>query len=313
MPAIAAKGNAAAVMVVKRAPKGIHVPIALHNPHDNEMEDFARANLRTYMSDPDSFGWVEQGAFKDQVLALCGAGPSLAKDRIYPADQVWGCNSAIKWLHEHGKAPDAAIAIDQTEGMLKDWADPPDVTYYVATTVNPKLIAHLREHDRRIVFFHNLVGFDGEVDFYNSHPWPPSFLVGTGATVVTRTIGLAAWLGFRRVDIYGADCCMDGDVAHAGGETIAEAYGAPMVMECEMFGKKWLARPDMLMSAVDLAKVVRDHPGKVRLMGDTLPVALMGMDDAFLDSVICRTDSEGKPPGFDTLEDFHEHLAERNS
>jgi hypothetical protein len=309
-----ARGSAAVQMEVNRGRRGVSRPIHLLNPEDGNMEKFARANQATYVSDPERFGWVEPGAFDGQVLALCGAGPSLATDPIYSHDQMWGCNSAVTWLHENGHNPTAAIGIDQTEGMLDDWADPPDVPYYVATTVNPKLIAHLLAHDRRIVFFHNLVGWPGEIEFYNSEPWPASYMVGTGANVLSRTIGLAAWMGFRRIDIYGADCAFgpNGE-AHANGESWQEAYTSQtQVMDGEIGGKRFQTRPDMLMAAVDLARASTTHPGKVRLMGDTLPVSLLGMEDAFLDRVMCRL-VDGKPAAFETTEAFHDHLMELNN
>ena len=44
----------------------------------------------------------------------------------------------------------------------------------------------------------------------------------------------------------------------------------------------------MLLAAVELVRRVRDSDGRIRLIGDTLPNALLDKDDAFLDQV-CRT------------------------
>jgi hypothetical protein len=173
---------------------------------------------------------------------------------------------------------------------LREWSDPPDVTYYIASSCDPALVAHLRAHNRRVVFFHNAVGIaesgDDEVAFYKKE-WPtPMCMVGNGFTVVSRSLGLLRWLGFERVDVYGADCALGDDAAaHANGENALQAYGNPLLMQHTIGGRRWVTRPDMLMDAVHLARVARSAGGSVRLLGDTLPVALMGKDEAYLDRV----------------------------
>jgi hypothetical protein len=59
-------------------------------------------------------------------------------------------------------------------------------------------------------------------------------------------------------------------------------------MSGEINGRTWRTRPDMLMDAVHLVRRVRQANGRIRLMGDTLPVALLGKDDATLDLVAER-------------------------
>ncbi len=288
MPGIASRAHASAELVVKRAPKP-SAHITLHNPTSGaEMAEFCRQNLEWYKTEPEGVGMVEAGCFHGKVLSLCGAGPSLTDAELYPSDELWGCNSAAGVLRERGIT--AAIGIDQTDGMMRDWANPVPVPHYIATTCDPALVKHIHAAGVPIRFFHNLVGWgDGEVDYYNE-AWPPAYMVATGATVVGRSIGMAAWMGFRRIDIYGADCSFGVDgIAHANGDTLEEAYGGmTVILEGEIGGRKWRARPDMLMSAVDLVRKCRESEGRVRLMGDTLPVALLGFDDDYLDEVIRR-------------------------
>lgn len=293
MPGILSNTVTAVQMVVNRAPKneprGIHQPIAMQCPvTGQQMRDYAYANLAA-LRGPEEL--VAPDVFHGQVLALCAAGPSL-RDALYPADQVWGCNSAAGVLRSRGLT--AAVGIDQTTGLLKDWKDPAPVTHYVASTVDPMVVAHLRARGVSVKFFHNLVGWDetnehaDELRHYNED-WPPAFMVANGGTVVSRVLGLAAWMGFRRIDVYGADCSFGADdMAHANGESVVEAYGAPVIMQGEVGGRTWRARPDMLMCAVDLARRASESNGRIRLMGDTLPVALLGYDEAYLDSVMRR-------------------------
>jgi hypothetical protein len=230
-----------------------------------------------------------------RTLALCGAGPSLRDDVIRGVDDVWACNSALPYLIANGATVTAAIGIDQTPGLLREWSDPPDVTYYVASSVDPDLVSHLRSHDRRVVFFHNHVGFAADEFDHYAATWPPTLMVGEGFSVVSRALGLATWLGYERVDIYGADCCFGpDDVTHANGDTAITAYGKPVVMQSYLGGRKWRTRADMLMDAVHLVRRVRKSDGHVRLMGDTFPVFLLGKDDTTLD-LVCKRYQPGDP------------------
>lgn len=269
------KLNATAEIVVNRAPR---LMVELKNPVEAELPEFSRENAKRGLP-----------MCVSKTLALCGAGPSLRDLKFEPHDELWACNSALPYLVSQGVKVDVGVCIDQTPGALKEWADPPPVKYYVASTVDPKLVDHLLAHGREVHFFHNGVGFENEWEHY-CNDWPPGFMCGEGATVVSRVIGLASWMGFHNVDIYGADCAFGpDDIVHANGDGPKEAYGAPVLMEGEIDGRKWRTRPDMLQGAVDLVRRSRNRAmGRVRLMGDTLPVALQDKPDEFLDLVSKR-------------------------
>lgn len=277
------------------------VSIELLNPITDKLPGFIVANAK---GNPDM---VAPDTNPAQTLALCGAGPSLRDPRFDKTDQLWACNSALPYLIGEGIHVDVGVGIDQTPGMLREWLEPPDVVYFVASSCDPALIAHLKDHDREVRMFHNNVGvgppqgdgIDIEWEWRQyCDAYPPSYMVGEGATVVSRTIGIAFWAGFERVDIYGADCCfMDHDLAHANGDTEDEAYGGnTTIMEGEISGRMWRTRPDMLLEAVDLVRRVRTTGGKIRLMGDTLPVCLLGKSEEFLDEVIRRLEPGEAPP-----------------
>lgn len=293
--------RASAEMQVRRAepeaPKrrlqlvGVRQPVEFRNPVEHKLGDYARENQRLQAEHA-----IPMCVTK--TLALCGAGPSLRRAKIKDADEVWACNSALPWMVSQGMHVDVGVGMDQTPGLLREWSDPPDVTYYVATTCDPELVRHLLAHNRRVMFFHNAVGFEGEIEHYNT--WPPGYILGHGATVVSRTVGLANWLGFHRVDLYGVDCAFEGDTVHANGDDAKAAYGNPVLLEAEIDGKKWVARPDMLMDAVDIVRMARDKKGLIRFQEGTLPAALLDKDEAFLDSVSRRLmpgESPTLPPG----------------
>lgn len=261
--------------------------IELKNPVTHRLREFAFRN-RLIAGQPEM---VQQNDFPGKTLALCGAGPSLDPKQVRGVDHVWATNSALPWLIQQGADVDVGVGIDQTPGLLREWSDPPDVVYYLASTVDPALTEHLVAHGRHIVWFHNYVGWGEEADEFDHYKndWPPAFMLGSGATVVPRMIALAAWQGFRRIDIHGADCALaDGDIAHANGETAEQAFGKPILMGGNIDGRMWRTRPDLLMSAVDLVRCAEKNRSHIRLIGDTLPVALLGKPDAYLNDVIQR-------------------------
>jgi hypothetical protein len=221
-------------------------------------------------------------------VAICGAGPSLARADIHGVDVVWACNSALDYV-AGTDLPLVGIGIDQTKGLLREWRTTYAVPYYLASSVDPGLVKHLEAHGRSVSFFHNHVGFAADEFEHYCATYPPTLMVGEGFTVVSRAIGLALWMGYERVDVYGADCAFgDNDVTHANGDVATDAYHNPLIMAGEINGRTWRTRPDMLMDAVHLVRRVRQANGRIRLMGDTLPVALLGKDDATLDLVAER-------------------------
>lgn len=290
------RGTATASMVVRRAtPNVVH---ELTNPVTHKLLGYIEQNRPLY-SEP-----LPGRQYENQHVAICGAGPSLKDSAFAGVSQVWACNSALPYLHSKGVQNLWGVGVDQTPGLLREWLEPPDVTYLVASSCDPALVAHLKWHGRRVLFFHNAVGiqvpgYASEWDYYRA-TWPePAVMVGEGMNVVSRVIYLAEAFGFERIDIHGADCCFaPGDVAHANGETVHEAYATPVVMGGTVNGREFRGRPDHLMEAVDLVRKVRRYKGRVRLMGDTLPVALLGKPDEYLDQVMRRL-QPGEQPGGD--------------
>jgi len=264
--------------------------IELRSPVQQHLRGYVLENVKTrplIVASP--------GIYEGQSLALCGAGPSLATHLPEGTDHVWACNSALPYLVERGERVSAGVGIDQTPGLMAEWPDPPAVPYYMASSCDPVLIRHLRRHKRQVIFFHSAVGLEDEFDLY-CRTWPPTWMVGKGHTVVSRALSLAKWMGFARVDVHGADCAFAaGNVTHANGTTADEAYHAPFWMEGEIDGRTWRTRPDMLMAAVELARYTQESEGTVRLVGDTLPAALLGKSEEFLDSV-CKRLAPGESP-----------------
>lgn len=265
---------------------GVLQAIQFTNPLADQFKAFCVANRKRC-----AIQMARRNAFPGESLALCAPGPALA-DAIRDGalegfDQVWACNSAVTYLADHGVRVDGAVGIDQTLGLKREWARVVDTTYYVASSVHPETIAHLVGKGARLRWFHNACGIPNELSYYRRQ-WPrPSCVMSHGANVCPRTIGLAFWMGFATVDVFGANCALgDNDVAHANGESATDAYGAQFISQGVIDGRVWRTRPDMLLAAVDLARFTRTHP--VTLHGDTLANALVDKDDGFLDLVMRR-------------------------
>lgn len=236
------------------------------------------------------------------------------------ADALWGCNSALTWLVANGYHPTHGFAIDQTPEMLTEWYTAPDVEYLLASTVHVHLTEYLRQKGRRVRFFHNYVGIakqpvewadaSGVMKRSEYEDWlyallfPGTIRAGSGLNAVTRAIDVAICMGYETITVLGADCALNvkkpkpvgveiGSDEHIrwlkedvqmhadGGHALAS--GATMLtMEGEIDGRLWTSKPDLLISAVFLAQMHKKLKGRLRLIGDTLPVALLGKSDKFL-------------------------------
>ena len=102
-------------MTTALAPR--RMAVEMHSPVADRLANYIAANRFTapcVTLQPDTC----QG----RTLALCGAGPSLAKHVIEGVDDVWACNSALPYLTGKGVRVTAGVGIDQTPGLLREWA-----------------------------------------------------------------------------------------------------------------------------------------------------------------------------------------------
>lgn len=299
--------------------------IQLSSPEQNHFEAFVvgNATMCDHVVEPDSAA--------GQHIVICGAGPSLtehAAEWIPQADQVWGCNSALTWLLDHGHRATHGFCIDQTAHMLTEWASAPDVEYLLASTVHPHLTTHLLAHQRRVRFYHNYVGIRkppveteyGAMlyeDWLYSSLYSGTIRAGSGLNAVSRAIDVAEFTGAARITVLGADCALrvrtpmgadvergsaehmrwlrEETVMHADGGHALASGATPITFTGEIDGRRWDTKPDLMITAVTLAKMVRRLAGRLVLIGDTLPNALADKDDAFFARLPTLTNAAGEP------------------
>lgn len=308
-----------------------------------------------------------------KTVAICGAGPSTRDVLVNPpkVDQVWACNSAVPYLMKHNARVTHALGVDQGLGMLDDWATVyPNVTYMIASSVHPQLVAHLRTYNVRIRWFHNFLGIENLPDYeppdmcgtcYRAaasplHPSDHAFKAiaqemnlyrtlyqsscypAAGLNVVARAIGVALYQGFDRILVYGADCaCLPGGppmppmgdpsyvewtkkiVVYADGRTVFDVYGRDGIIveacyetayeystgETEVRSRRWHLRADFLVTARHLVWMAKESHGRIQLMGDTLPNALMGWTEKDWEGVP-NHDGKGSITGFKLHKDYQD-------
>lgn len=259
---------------------------------------------------------------KDQHIIICGAGPTL-RDHMHEwcpqADQLWGVNSALPYLVKQGFRVTHGITVDQTPAMCEEWFTAPDVEYLLATTCHPHLTQYLLGKGRRIRFFNNFVGLkhkpvlakmpDGSTNGMSYEDWLYSILFhgtvrcGSGLNSTTRAIDMALYLGAGKITVLGADCALrnlvippevmqgspehqrllEASEMHADGGHALASGATPLTFGGMIDGRHWETKPDMAISAVWLNTMREKLEGRLVLIGDTLPNALQGKSQEFID------------------------------
>jgi hypothetical protein len=296
-----------------------------------------------YLPDPEETGVrvklpycdkiVKQGAGAGKTVIICGAGPSLREnvDQLERGDEVWACNSALTWLYENGHKVTHGFTIDQQPQMLGEWVTAPPVKYMLASTVHPHLTAYLLDKDRDITFFHNFVGIkeapvrwpdgNGIIQEETWEDWAYQIMyagtvrAGSGLNAVTRAIDVALFMGFEKIVVLGADCCLrfkqpppkdkgpgtkeftdwlrNETEMHADGGHALASEATPVVLTGEVDGRLFAVKPDLVITAVWLVVMRRKLKGRLEIIGDGLPNALKHKSNKFLERLPALVDSEG--------------------
>jgi hypothetical protein len=152
--------------------------------------------------------------------------------------------------------------------------------------------------------------------------YPSTMTVGSGLNATTRAIDLAIYMGFDKITLLGADCYIHatgkmpsslktGSPAHLawlranttmhadGGHALASEASC-LTLEGDIDGRHWLTKPDLMITAVWLVWMKRQYGSRLRIMGDTLPKALLDKPDSFLERLPMLTDPHGNAIKFTT-------------
>jgi hypothetical protein len=174
-----------------------------------------RASL--YLGHPQLHIQPEHGA---RALLVAG-GPSLEAtegeivDRVWAGDRLITVNGAYQWCLARHLKPYAQIVLDARPSTV-NFVEPvvPGVRYYVASQCHPAVWQTVQDVDTWI--WHACCPEDESrraiLDAYYGGRWHG---IPGGTTVTIQGLMLLRSLGYVRVDLFGADCCIDGTRHHA--------------------------------------------------------------------------------------------------
>ena len=138
-----------------------------------------------------------------RTLHLFANGPS-AKSAAIPDGDTMAVNGALRLFTDKGRAPSYWIACDPQALVADFLIDPPErTTYLVASKCDPLVFQMLEDRDVRL--WH-----------VNDNEIPDVRRVPCAVSVTLCALMLAMRLGYRRIEVYGWDCCYDGEKHHAG-------------------------------------------------------------------------------------------------
>lgn len=144
-----------------------------------------------------------------------------------------------------------------------------------------------------------------------------TIVASSGLNSVTRAIDLALYMGFEKIIVLGADCCLrvkspppnglkqtdPGWVhwletqteMHADGGSALASGATAMTLYATIDGRFWLTKADLIITAVWLVRWKRKLGKRLTLIGDTLVKALRDKPEDYLQRLPTMVDAEGKP------------------
>jgi hypothetical protein len=168
---------------------------------DDTIKENVTANLQIIDT------WLEYNAILDEEIVICSAGPSLCVEDILPwyekGVKIVAVKHALKRLLSAGIKPWACILLDPREHVSNFVRYPVrEINWFVASMVDPQVTNHLVEYGCKVFGYHAMVGAEEMKRIPKNH-----ILVQGGSATATRGISLLKQLGFRKMHLYGYDCC----------------------------------------------------------------------------------------------------------
>jgi hypothetical protein len=150
---------------------------------------------------------LSYGKQKKETLYICGGGPTL---RNYLNDihgDVFGVNGSGNYLDSHGIKPKYIAMIDPLPQIVHAFEPLEEVEYIIATQCHPDVFDKLK--GCKVTMFNAAVNA-GVRKIITEFPISKQFILGGGASISTRSLGIGWVLGYRNFKFYGVDCSVDG-------------------------------------------------------------------------------------------------------
>lgn len=200
----------------------------------------------------------------DGEVSVVGFGPSLKRTYKDLRGDVWACNGSHDWLIEKGVVPKYAMFWD-AHSVVSQFVHPhKDVTYLVASRCNRGVFEALEGHN---VFVWHAAGDAYLDDFLCEYKRAEPMLSG-GSAAVTRAMVVATCMGYRKINLFGADSSYEGEFTHAKKSLVDEPL---LTIWCN--GKKFQSTSWLAGQVEDfklLAPMMREQGCDLQIYGDGL-------------------------------------------
>jgi hypothetical protein len=201
------------------APDRAWMPLRLRTALANSVEDIDRNIEHSLTQSYTPFQEIlntQSGA-----VSVVGSGPSLKKNWKKLRDSgtdIVACNAACQFLLERGVVPKYMFCFDADPLIYEFFTKHPDITYLIASRVPPKTWELLE--GCKVVCWHS-AGDKNIESILNSHNRMEPMIAG-GTAAVTRAMYLVQNLGYKEINVWGADSSFDGEDTHIRKSTTLE-------------------------------------------------------------------------------------------
>ena len=154
----------------------------------------------------------------DREISIVGFGPSLKKTWKQLRGDLMVTNGAHDWLIERGIIPKYAMFFDASDVMTKFVNPHPDVTYLVASRCSRGIFNALKGH--KVYVWHGMG--DDYLDDFLCEFRKAEPMLGGGTAAVTRGMMVATNMGYRKINLFGADSSFEGKFTHVNESIVPE-------------------------------------------------------------------------------------------
>lgn len=230
--------------------------------------------------------------YTDKIMVYVGGGPTL-RDHLEEVRHkcesdrydVYTSNATCKFLLAKGIKPDFHLILDPTERKKKDLEYDEDVQLLLGLQCHPALFDYAKERGRRVQKFlaASVTGENGKTDKDAAQAAltredPKLMGIGGGSMCGTRMIYFAEAMGYRRLEYYGFDGCVD----MKEGIVKCYAYTKPRgenILETETGnGRKFFTTMSLARQGEEMVLLLDLCPGlDVEIYGDSLMANQLAM------------------------------------
>ena len=151
-------------------------------------------------------------------VSIVGSGPSVRQTCKELKGDILAINSAIGFLLREKIVPKYAMIWDASP-LCAGFAEPhPDVTYLIGARCHPAVFERLK--GCKVICWH--AGGDHNIAQFLAEQKIEEPMVNGGSAGVTRAMYLAVALGYRELELHGADSSKSGDETHVLGSLVPE-------------------------------------------------------------------------------------------